>query len=380
MSIAWFSAVGLTVICLITIVLLISRSYSTPPTTRSDQTMVTSPEESTAYKQSIAEYAAIAELPEPVFIPTGLHVQSIEFSSAYDIRATGYIWARYPASWPDSWAKGVVFPEAERQDFTLAYRRQQGDEELIGWYFVVNIRQYFDYQRYPFDRQDIWFRIWHADFEANTGLMAGRQLPIFIFVPDFESYSTNLPADKFGVEPFMVLEGWDIQESFFSYNAEYYSTNFGFTDLPHQSIVPVLIFNVGIKRNVVTPLLTQGVSPVVIIILVFVTFLFFSVDQQRRGSFGLSWNGTISLLSGSFFATLVAQAGLRNQIRSDGFVYLESLHILIYPMILGVAIMTTLMVVAPDNRVLGYHDNIVPKLLYWPLIGLTMLLVSYHLF
>ena len=41
----------------------------------------------------------------------------------------------------------------------LADRVGDGTEQ-IGWYFSGTFRQNFDYRLYPFDRQDIWLRIW----------------------------------------------------------------------------------------------------------------------------------------------------------------------------------------------------------------------------
>ena len=367
-SVAWLISIGGAVLCLGLIGLWINRSYETPPATRRGHTPVTTAAQLEAFKVDYDRFALDAGWDEPVYIPTGMFVQSIEFTGPYNVRTTGYIWQRYPKSAPGL-KQGIVLPEAERQELTEVYRIQQGDEELVGWYFVINMRQPFDYRRYPFDRQDVRFRIWHADFEANTAL-----------TPDLTAYGDMTPASRPGLEESFVLEGWNLAETFFSFRDSSYNSNFGFRSLTGASMAPELYFNVGIERAVMTPLLTQGVSPVVVFILVFVTFLFFSQDHERRGAFGLSWNGMIGLLSGSFFATLVAQAGLRNQIRSDGFVYLESLHILLYPTILCVAIMTTLLVALPDKRWLHHRDNLLPKILYWPLIGLTLLLVTMVLF
>ena len=49
------------------------------------------------------------------------------------------------------------------------YRRRQGSEEVIGWYFDVTVRQAFDYSKYPLDTQDVWLRLWHKDFDRGRG-------------------------------------------------------------------------------------------------------------------------------------------------------------------------------------------------------------------
>jgi hypothetical protein len=321
----------------------------------------------TAFKADYDQFAADAGWGEPIYIPTGMFVQSIEFTGPYNVRATGYIWQRYPVA--ANLAQGVVLPEAERQDLTEVYRVRQGDEELVGWYFVVNMRQPFDYRRYPFDRQDVRFRIWYTDFEANTEL-----------IPDLAAYTDATPARNPGIDEDFILEGWDVTETFFSIKDIDYNSDFGFQSLSDASITRELFFNVSIERDVVTPLLTQGVSPTVVFFLVFVTFLFFSKDHERRGVFGLSWNGVIGLLSGSFFARWSPRRVCATRSSPTASSFSKASISCSNPTILAVAIITTLMVAAPDRKAVHQADGLLPRLLYWPLIGLALLLVTLMLF
>lgn len=57
------------------------------------------------------------------------------------------------------------------------YRKEQGNEIVFGWYVNTSLRQTFDYSHYPFDRQDIWLRLWHLNFDRNV-----------ILVPDLKAY------------------------------------------------------------------------------------------------------------------------------------------------------------------------------------------------
>lgn len=132
----------------------------------------------------------------PVYIPTGVLVQSIEFVGAYNVTVTGYIWQKYADSVPPEFSRGVIMPEGDVVEFgEPAYRRRNADGEVLGWYFQTTLRQPFFYAQYPFDRQDIWLRLWYKDFDRNV-----------ILVPDFAAYSNHDHATLIGLENDLVLE------------------------------------------------------------------------------------------------------------------------------------------------------------------------------
>src|SRR6185369_2649109 len=51
----------------------------------------------------------------PVFVPTGLYVQSVEFSGPYTVEVSGQIWQRYANDLPKDLTEGVFLPEAKEQ-------------------------------------------------------------------------------------------------------------------------------------------------------------------------------------------------------------------------------------------------------------------------
>ena len=62
-------------------------------------------------------------------------------------------------------------------------------------------------------------------------------------------------------------------------------------------------------------------------------------------------------LRGILFATLVAHNSLRGDLRAYGLVYLESLYILTYFVILAVAINSVLLVAKPNLKLFRDYDN-----------------------
>lgn len=124
------------------------------------------------------------------------------------------------------------------------YKKTQGNETVIGWYINTSLRQTFDYARYPFDRQDIWLRLWHLNFDRNV-----------ILVPDLKAYDAvnDWPQDPnifLGLERDFVLERLSLERTYFNYHYNNYNTDFGIDNYVGQTAFPELYFNVGVRREV----------------------------------------------------------------------------------------------------------------------------------
>jgi hypothetical protein len=152
----------------------------------------------------------------PLYIPTGVFVQSLEFEDANDVFITGYIWQKYDKNIPQNVSRGFILPEAVDPNVTEIHRHQDQNFEVIVWYFEAKLRENFDYSKYPFDVKDVWIRLWPKDFYKNI-----------ILTPDFDAYDLMVPTSLPGLAEDFVLPGWDIKSSFFQYKLNNYNTNFG---------------------------------------------------------------------------------------------------------------------------------------------------------
>ncbi|HEX5499759.1 MAG TPA: hypothetical protein VFX03_11045, partial [Thermomicrobiales bacterium] len=140
-------------------------------------------------------------------IPTGVLLESIEFLSANNVRISGYIWQTWPRGVPADIARGVELPETVigYDLVTPTFERKTADgSDLIGWHLEVTLRQAFDYHRYPFDRQDVWLRMWSRDFTRRV-----------VLVPDFTAYPDIAPAALPGIDPHFVYGGWTPEHAHF---------------------------------------------------------------------------------------------------------------------------------------------------------------------
>ncbi len=68
---------------------------------------------------------------------------------------------------------------------------------------------------------------------------------------------------------------------------------------------------------------------------------------------------------------------LRGEVQAGGLVYLESLYILTYLVILAVAINSVLLVARPNLKLFRRYDNLWAEVLYWPTILLTLLVITF---
>jgi hypothetical protein len=342
--------------------------YTAPPTPDPADTVVTTPNEVKRYLEAYVPAPEPGGEP-PVFIPTGLYIESVEFKGPYDVLVSGYIWQRYADDLPQDLDKGFVMPEAQSVRSSEVYRAQQGNEELLGWSFQATLREHFDYQRYPLGRQQIWLQLWHKDFERNVYL-----------APDLDAYTSLAPATLPGLDSDLVLEDWDILQSFFSYRAKSYNANFGIRGYVADQMQPELSYNISMKRHLLSALISRIIVPIVILIQLFVIVMVIGRDSKRLELFGVRPGAVIFTCAAFFFAVLVAQNSLRTELQATGFVYLESLYLLTYLVILAVAINSVLLVAQPNLRLFREYDNIWAEVAYWPAILLTMCVITFLTF
>lgn len=196
-------------------------------------------------------------------VPTGVYVQSIEFLSTNNVQLTGYVWQTWDASIPPDVTRGFVLPEAIEEAYeSREASREVSDDgaETIGWHFHAIVRQQFDYRQYPFDRQDVWLRLWHADLAGDV-----------ILTPDFASYADIDPGALPGLKQEFVYEGWDPEFTGFSIDYTGFNTSFGLDRAMIPETYPELYYNVGLQRDFLSPLLDHMLALVVVALLLFAT-------------------------------------------------------------------------------------------------------------
>lgn len=293
----------------------------------------------------------------PVFIPTGVFVQSLEFTGPNSVRLTGYIWQKFTDGVHDEVARGVVFPESDATDqFEEKYRMRDGETETVGWYFETSLRQVFDYSTYPFDQENITIRMWPADFWKNIMLE-----------PDLASYPVLTPSARPGIERNFVLNGWNLEDSFFSYRASQMNSRFGLPPGVEHARAPELHFNMLVRRSFMNPFITDVLPLSVVVVMLFAALLAVTRDGSRNEFLGFSAHTLIATCAAFYFAVLLGHTQLRDRLQIPNLIYIEHFYFVSYAILLAVTV-DGLACAFPDRfPLLVQRDNLLAKVLYFPL-------------
>lgn len=315
--------------------------------------------------------ANVPENTDLIQVPTGVFLQSLEFLSGDNVQVSGYYWQRFGPDIPDDFVRGVVFPEAIRDAYkqTEAYRYTEGDVETVGWYFETTIREPFDYTYFPFDRQDVWIRLWSRDFTHNV-----------VLVPDFPSYSDLEPLALPGLERDFVYSGWTPRFSGFSMAVQPYTTSFGLGTAEEILLLPELYFNLILDRNFVGPFLEHFIFALAVAIMLFGLLVLTTDDENLKSRFQLTTAGVLAACSGLIFAVILKHNQLRALLGTRGVSYIEIIPILLYLAIAAVVINAILLASPVKLRLIHHRNNLWPVLLYWPILLGSVLLATLYLF
>jgi len=80
--------------------------------------------------------------------------------------------------------------------------------------------------------------------------------------------------------------------------------------------------------------------------------------------------------AGLFFGVLIAHSQLRSALQAASMVFIEHFFLIMYAMLLLVAANAYLFSVNEKILLLQQEDNLIPKILYWPVLMLLVLAVT----
>ena len=296
---------------------------------------------------------------DPIRIPTGILVKSVEFLNGDNVQVTGYVWQRLGPDLPDDLVPGVVLAEGTKDSYkqSEAYRHEENGVETIGWYFETILREPFDYAEYPFDQQDLWVRLWSRDFTQGT-----------VLVPDVASYASLDPTSLPGLEKEFVYSGWTPIYAGFSLAIQPYSTSFGIGTAEQHVGLPELYFNLILDRNFAGPFFEHVIFAIAVMILLFGLLVLTTDDPDLKARFQLSTAGVLGSASGLLFAVILKHNQLRSTIGSPGLSYIEVIPILLYGVIVVVVINAILLASPYQVTIVHHRHNLVPVVAYWPVV------------
>ncbi len=319
----------------------------------------------------------------PLYIPTGIFIQSVEFPEKNNIKLTGYVWQKYHilgnrdsiqfVNFESKDELGVIFPDAVSLTMEKSYERFYEEDNLavLGWYYEMELRQNFNLSQFPLDYKNINIRMWHKQFEQNI-----------VLLPDLDAYDFLNPEAKAGIDQQIVTTGWQLKGSFFSFDRNSYNTNFGFTNYRGEENFPELNFVIIMQREFLSPFISYVTPILFVAILLF--FSVFSITGQAEEAeiLGFSSSTIIQIVIALFFAALLSHIDLRSALPVKGFFYLEFFYFAIYLMLVLVTVNSKL--VAFNFHIGTYGPkayNFIFKAAFWPtLLFLIFLSTIYILY
>ncbi|MEP4147874.1 MAG: hypothetical protein ABJL54_11665 [Halioglobus sp.] len=332
------------------------------------------------------------EREELKLIPTGAYIQSLSFNDASEVYMTGFLWQIFSRELPeDIYAKWVTSCEHKEPPWTfpdsvynsssstsrLAYGNAlyDGNDEnaepigrLCGWYFEATLRQKFNYSRYPFDTTAISLRLWFRDMHKHV-----------VMAPHFDSYPNGTGLnDLFGINDQIVLSAWSRKNTYFNYTHSSANTNFGMLEMDLLNSNPELNYTFVIKRLLADSMVEHLLGILVVMVLLYATLLVVSRDKEKAERHGFNTAMVLGACSALFFVVLISHIQIRGQFGGSSLVYLECFYYLAYLLLIGTTVNTYLFAEDPRpfTAIIHYGDNIVPKVLFWPLVLLVSVIFT----
>jgi hypothetical protein len=303
-----------------------------------------------------AKQRLLSQKKPPIYVPTGIVIESIEFLGASNVILTGHIWQKYDDDLHKGISRDFILPEVQSPSIIEAYRHKENKTEVIGWSFEGTVHQPHDYSNYPLDRRKINLLIQHKDFDKNV-----------ILTPDLKAYKWVNPNARPGLKRDLVLSDWNIRRSFFNYRTLNYDSHFGTdNDVIGEMNFPNLYFSVFMQRDFLTKrsLLELPSLSVLVLIVVGILLFAFLLLLGKVGTFA----NLLAPLGVLFIGLLLAHIGLRKAVPASGILYIEYYYLVMYIAVLAVVAGYFLFHANKNLFFIQYREGLVAKLLFWPLI------------
>ncbi|MEI7614532.1 MAG: cache domain-containing protein [Betaproteobacteria bacterium] len=305
----------------------------------------------------------------PIFVPTGVFLESAQFTSATDLQVTGYLWQRYELGSQHDLARGFTLGDVTQLEATENYRVSANGFETVRWHFKANIRQRLEHARYPLEVEQVALRILHKELNHNV-----------VLVPDLAAYRVLNPTALPGLAQGLKLSGWQITATCFDFRKLRFDTNFGVDRSYAKENLPSLHYTLMIRRNVLDAFLSN-LTPLFIVAAILFILIMLSSRDERLVSFLQAGSGRIlNICTAMFFVIAFSHIEVRRRIASEAIFYMEYFYFLIYFGILWVCVNSVLYATRRPIWIIQYRENLIAKLAYWPFLLGVLFLVTLRTF
>jgi len=291
----------------------------------------------------------------PIFVPTGVLIESLRFDGGADIDVRGYIWQRFDSAVSAEIDRGITLAGVSEQRIGEPQVDRVGEIEVVRWPFEVAQRVHFENSKYPLMRERFALLVIPRAISTNV-----------LLVPDLGAYPLLSPATRPGLDEGVYLPGWKITRTFFELRERASVTDFGLGGSASNESFPSLYFNIEVQKEFVDTFVSNLVPLIIVAVVVFLVLMIIEREEEqillmRTGpGFNLSICGTL------LFVAVFSHIGARQKIAAQEIIYLEYFYVVMYFALLWVAVDSILYVRWPESKFIQYEKNLLPKVLFWP--------------
>jgi hypothetical protein len=355
---SWVISIGITILLLVSIACVwhFAMNFQSLEHQKNEYKKIISPPALEAFKHKIARgHAKLKQA--PLYIPTGILVESLKFSDTNVLSITGSIWQTYSVETHKGLAREVFIPETESFQAQKIFHIRKGDNEFIRWRFRAKLYTQLQCSRYPLELEKIGIPLRHNSMNENV-----------LLVPDLEAYRIRNPASLPGLKKEIVLPGWTLKRSFFEYRKESFGTNFGFKQPNATGSYHNLYYNFVISKNFLDSFISN-LTPLILVALLLFAILFISrSDLKMAKNLDTAAGKVLGFCSGLFFVVVFSHIGIRQKISAEEVFYLEYFYFIMYLALFWVSMNSLLLSLAKNLKIIQYKDGLISKLMYWPLL------------
>jgi hypothetical protein len=308
-----------------------------------------------SFEQMTADQSRERLTEPPIFLPTGVLIDSLRFDGGTDIDVRGFVWQRYDAATQPQVVRGISLAGVAEQRIGEPQVERLGEKEIVRWPFEVAQRVRFENSKYPLMRERFALRVVPRDIASNV-----------LLVPDLEAYPILSPTTLPGLDENVFLPGWEITRTFFELREQAPVTNFGLGNSSTNETFPSLYFNIEVRKEFSDTFVSNLVPLIIVGLVIFLVLLINEREEERillmrtGPGFNLSIAGTL------LFVAVFSHIGARQKIAAQEIIYLEYFYIVMYFALLWVAVNSILYVRWPESKFIQYEENLLPKVLFWP--------------
>jgi hypothetical protein len=130
-----------------------------------------------------------------------------------------------------------------------------------------------------------------------------------------------------------------------------------------------------LRRKFTNPFIATFLPILVVAGLLFSLLLTVTLGREKASVLGYNPVNVLRSATSLFFPVVLAQINLRTQVVTEGLLLIEYYYFAVYMLILAVAA-DAMLAAGVDHPLLAWEDNLLPKLLFWPLFTGIFYLVA----